>query len=69
MLKGCSIHMTIKIQANSLWRIKLRRAPDERVGGRPGANISDSPRGAIVPGSKALALVGNISGNHSGGWR
>ena len=69
MSKGRAIHTTIKIQANSISRIHLRRAYNERVGGPLGANISDGPRGVTAPGSKALALIDYNSGSSGGGWR
>ena len=69
MLKGCTSHIKTLRQANSLFRIQVKRSSDKRVGRRLGANISDSPGGATTLGSKSLALVGNISGSFGGGWR
>ena len=60
--------MTINRQANSVMRIQMIRASDEHVGGSPGANISDVPRGFTTTGLKYLALVDNISGSCGGGW-
>ena len=69
MLKGYSSHTNIKIQANGLSSIQLRRVSEERVGGPPGVNISDGPGGFMAPGLRALALVDNISRSHGSGWR
>ena len=52
---------------NSLLMIKLKGDSDDRVGGPPGANISDGPGGVTAPGSKSLALVENIPGSRDGG--
>ena len=47
----------------------MASASDERFRGRPGVNISDGPKGATTPVSKALAPVENISGIRGVGWR
>ena len=57
-----------KKTTNSLSMIQLKGASDERIGGPPGANISDSPGGFTLPGSKYLSWVGDISGSRGGGW-
>ena len=41
---------------------------DECVRGPPGANIVDGPWGVMAQGTKALALVANISGGRGDGW-
>ena len=69
MLKGYSSHTNIKIQANGLSSIQLRRVSEERVGGPPGVNISNGPGGVTSPVLKALASVDDISGSQVGGWR
>ena len=48
--------------------IHMKGYSDDRVRGTLGDNISDSPGGVMVPGSKALASVDNISGSRGGGW-
>ena len=53
---------------NGLMMIQLKGASNKRVGGPPGANISDGPKGVIAPGLKALLSVDDISGIHGGGW-
>ena len=46
----------------------MKVAYDMRVGGPPGANISDIPVRVAAQGLKALVLVDDISGSRGGGW-
>ena len=57
-----------KKATNSLPMIQLKGASNERVGGPPGANISDSPGGVAAPGSKALASVDDIAESRGCSW-
>ena len=49
--------------------IMMKKASEKRVGGPPTVNVSDNSGGLPAPGSKALALVDNVSSSCGGGWR
>ena len=66
-LKGVHKPHDHKKTTNSLLMIKMNGDFDERVRGPSGANISDCPRGVTSQILKALVLVDDISGSHSGG--
>ena len=67
-LKGVRKPHDYKKMTSSLLMIKMNGDFDERVRGPSGANILDCPRGVTAPSLKALVLVDDISGSHSGGW-
>ena len=59
--KGCMCKPhNYKNMRNSLSLIQTEGSSKGRVGGPPGANISDIPRGVTSPGIKSLVSVEDI---------
>ena len=66
-LKGCASHTTTKKTTNSLSIIQFKVDSDDRGRGPRGAYITDGSGGVKKRGSKAQALVADLSGSRGGG--